>query len=290
MGYVHAFLCAFLSAVMITLIKKVEETLPALSVLFLALAAAALVLSVVIAAGGRIRLIRAVRLKGWVWLAGISVLTFFAYWTFFAAIRLLDPTVASFLGRVETLVTIFFGVVFLGERFRRIEISGGLLVLTGAAVIRYTGDVALSRGFVLCLLGALFWGVSEGFAKVALRSIEPVVFTWGRSLILAPVFLAAAVASPEGLVLPGTAELWIDIAALALCGPVLARYLYLRSLTVLPVSKVALINQSQPIWVAAVAGVLLGTVPGAREWAGGVLIIAGCLLLVGSRRIRVRDQ
>ena len=105
---------------------------PPLSVIFLTLAVASLALSASVAGGGRLGRIRSVRPRGWAWLFGISFLTFFAYWTFFAAIHLLDPTVASFLGRTETLVTIFLGVVFLGERFRRIEIAGGLLVVHSA--------------------------------------------------------------------------------------------------------------------------------------------------------------
>jgi drug/metabolite transporter (DMT)-like permease len=285
-GYVHAFLCTFFAGVLITLIKIAENELPTFSVLLLTLGIAALVLSAVILVSGRGAQVRALSARGWIWLAGISALTFFSYWTLFAAIDLLDPTVASFLGRTETLVTIFFGVVFLGERFRRKEIAGALLVLAGTIVIRYAGGVAISRGFFLCILAAFCWGISEGLAKVALRAVEPLVFTWGRCLLLAPVFLAAAAASPEGIVLPRTAETWWAVIGVALAGPVVARYLYLKSLTVLPVSRVALIHQFQPIWVAAAAGILLKTIPTAREWAGGALIIMGCLLLVNLRENR----
>jgi len=291
-GYVYAFLCTFFAGILITLIKMVQETLPVLSLLCLSLSLAALVLCVVIVAGGRAGQVRAMRLGGWVWILGISALTFFSYWTLFTAIHLLDPTVASFLGRAETLVTIFFGVVFLGERFRRGEIAGALLVLAGVAVIRYAGGVEVSKGFLLCLLAALCWGIGEGLAKVALQSVAPLVFTWGRCLILAPVFLAAAAASPEGLVLPGTPEVWWGVAGVALSGPVIARFLYLKSLTILPVSRVALINQFQPVWVAVTAGILLGTLPAPREWVGGALIIAGCLLLLNLRansRMSKRD-
>ena len=145
-GYLYGFLCAFFSAVMIVLIKRVQESLPTLSILVIVLAVAALVLSGVMFTGGRHRLLLRVSAHGWFWVGGIAVLTFFCYWTLFAAIDLLDPTVASFLGRAETLVTIAFGVVFLGERFRRIEIAGAVLVLSGVGLIRYTGGVEISRG------------------------------------------------------------------------------------------------------------------------------------------------
>ncbi len=283
-GYLYGFLCAFFSAVMIVLIKRVQESLPTLSILVIVLAVAALVLSGVMFTGGRHRLLLRVSAHGWFWVGGIAVLTFFCYWTLFAAIDLLDPTVASFLGRAETLVTIAFGVVFLGERFRRIEIAGAVLVLSGVGLIRYTGGVEISRGFVLCIVACILWGVTEGLAKVAVRHASPLFFTWGRTVLLAPAFYCTALASNGGLVLPDSTHLWILVIALSLSGPVVARYLYMKCLTLLPVSRAALINQSQPIWVAVIAGVCLGVLPGPREWIGGGLIIAGCLLLVRRRK------
>lgn len=282
-GYLYGILCAFFSAVMIVLIKTVQESLPTLSVLVVVQVVAAAVLSAILFTGGRRGLLSRVSVRGWLWIGGIAALTFFCYWTLFAAIDLLDPTVASFLGRAETLVTIAFGIAFLGERFRTIEIVGALLVLFGAGLIRYTGGVEISRGFVLCMVSCLLWGVTEGLAKVAVRHASPLVFTWGRTVLLAPVFCCAAIASDRGLVLPDSARLWILVIALSLSGPVVARYLYMKCLTLLPVSRAALINQSQPIWVAVIAGICLGVLPGVREWIGGGVIIAGCLLLVRQR-------
>ena len=212
-GYIYAFLCSLFSALMIVLIKKAEETLPVLSVLLVMQALAGAMLTAALCAGGGLRMLRGTRRAGWAWIGVIVILTFFAYWTFFAALDLLDPTVASFLGRAETLVTISFGVIFLSERFLRGEIAGAALVLGGAAVIRSAGGVELSQGFFLCMLSALIWGVTEGLAKVAIRTVEPFVLTWARSVILVPAFLVAAALSPEGVVLPRTPDLWFTVIA-----------------------------------------------------------------------------
>jgi len=282
-GYLYAFLCSILSALMIVLIKWVQVELPTLSVLFLALSAAALVLTVLIAFHGGLGTLKRQSRRGWAWLAGVSALTFFAYWTLFKAVDLLDPTVASFLGRTETLVTILFGMVFLGERLSRRELGGGALVIAGVVVIRYVGGMEVSRGFLICLAAALCWGLSEGMAKIAVRHMEPLVITWGRCLFLAPVFFLTASASPEGLVLPSSAPLWAGVLSIALVGPVLGRYSYMKALSLIPVSKAALINQLQPVWVAVMACLLLKTLPSVREFAGGLMIIAGCMILVRRR-------
>jgi drug/metabolite transporter (DMT)-like permease len=78
------------------------------------------------------------------------------------------------------------------------------------------------------------------------------------------------------------------VIGLAVSGPVIGRFLYMKSLSLMPVSKAALILQFQPIWVAVIAGVLIGTIPSPKEWFGGALIIAGCILLV--RRARGSRQ
>lgn len=282
-GYIYAFLCAICSAAMITLIKWVGEGVPTLTLLFLTQGVAGLVLSVILFTGGRERRLLRVKGKAWAQLAGVSCLYFFAYWTMFAAIQLLDPTVASFLGRTEVLVTILFAVTFLGERFNLMEGTGALLVFTGVVTIRYVGGVEISRGFILCLVAAFFWGITEGLAKVVVRNVTPLVFTWGRAVMLLPAFYLTAAFSRDGVMLPKGAALWIGIVALSVIGPVMGRYLYMKSLTLIPVSKTALINQLQPVWVAVLAGILLKTLPSPREWIGGALIIMGCVLLVRKR-------
>jgi drug/metabolite transporter (DMT)-like permease len=65
----------------------------------------------------------------------------------------------------------------------------------------------------------------------------------------------------------------------------MGRILYMKSLMYLPVSKVAVINQFQPVWVALLASIFLHTLPSLREWIGGILIITGCMLLVRKKRI-----
>ncbi|MBU0755555.1 MAG: DMT family transporter [Planctomycetes bacterium] len=283
-GYFLAFVCSLLSAVMIVLIKWIGFQLPTLSVLLISQVMAGVFLSAIMLSRGFFGKIGKLSARAWIWLVGIVVLTFFGYWTFFVAIGLLDPTVASFVGRAETLVTIVIGMAFFSERLKGRETVGTVMVFAGVLVIRFTAEIEITTGLMICLLSALFWGVSEALAKVAVKYLEPALFTWIRSLLLIPVFFVAAKCSPQGIVLPHTPGLWIGLIGLTLSGPVLARYLYLKSLTLIPVSKAALINQFQPIWVAGLACTCLGVLPSAREWIGGVCIMAGCTLLVWKKK------
>jgi len=280
-GYLCAFSCTFFSALMIVLIKWLIGSLPALSLIFMMQGVAGLVLSVIVFRQGAVSArLRAVSLKGWLSLAGIASLTFFGYWTFFLAIERLDPTVASFISRIETLVTILIGMAFLGERLGRREAAGGCLVIAGVVLVRYVAGIKLSDGLFLSLVSAVLWGTSEGLAKIVVRSVPPILFTWGRSVLLCPAYLIAAACSGDGVVIPAAPGVWLGVVCVAVSGPVLGRFFYMKSLSLIPVTKTALIMQLQPLWVALTAALALGNTPSLRECAGGVLIVAGCMVLV----------
>jgi len=193
---------------------------------------------------------------------------------------LMDPTVTSFLGRTEVLVTILVSYVFLKERLKGLEIPGALLVFAGILIIRYAAGVNISLGFILCLVSATLWGVAESLAKVVVRTVPPVIFAMFRSLMLFFPFLFMALMSEDCAVLPSTAVAWWGVIGLSISGPVIGRVLYMKSLALIPVSKAALINQFQPVWVGIIAGISLGVTPSLKEWLGGLLIISGCFLLI----------
>jgi drug/metabolite transporter (DMT)-like permease len=77
---------------------------------------------------------------------------------------------------------------------------------------------------------------------------------------------------------------WPLITTTALVGPFLARTLFMHCLRHLDISRAALINQSQPLFVALYSAILLHTLPSRREWTGGLLILGGALLLVSWRQ------
>jgi len=74
------------------------------------------------------------------------------------------------------------------------------------------------------------------------------------------------------------------IATTALVGPFLARTLYMYSFKHLQISRIAIVKQSEPLFVAFFSSILLHALPSRREWTGGLLILGGALILVHWRR------
>jgi len=66
----------------------------------------------------------------------------------------------------------------------------------------------------------------------------------------------------------------------------MARMVYLLALKRIELSKVAVISQSQPVFVIIIALLALGQLPSVKEIYGGVLLTAGCLIMILSRQLR----
>jgi drug/metabolite transporter (DMT)-like permease len=217
------------------------------------------------------------------WTLGLTALFFFVMYGSFVGLQLLDPTVMAFLSRTETLVAIALGVWLFGERFTRLEITGGAFVILGILVLRYSGGIAIERGFWIVLAASVGFGVAEVIAKKTVTIVDPLAFSLVRNALLGAGFMAAGALRPEGLSIPGGTVGWLALAGIAISGPFLGRVHYLKALQRIHISKTALISQSQPIWVALLAFTVLRTVPAEREWLGGAVLLAGCVLLVVGR-------
>jgi drug/metabolite transporter (DMT)-like permease len=77
---------------------------------------------------------------GWLWLAGIAVVsTVVAIALFFAGLRRVGPSRASIISTVEPLVTVGLAFVVFGERLSATQLLGGVLVLAAVVVLQTFG-------------------------------------------------------------------------------------------------------------------------------------------------------
>jgi drug/metabolite transporter (DMT)-like permease len=206
---------------------------------------------------------------------------------FWGGIALLNPAVASFLNRTEVLVAVLLGVVFLRERLGGIEWLGAAVAVAGVVLMKVPAEGAGALegeglGFLLVLLGSVFFGLTELVSKLAVARIPVTVFAFYRNALLVPVFGAAALLSS------GLPPLDLRTAGLlllaAILAPNVARILYFMALRRLSLSRAALVSQSQPLFAAALTLAVLGEGLRPVEWAGGAAILLGCALLVLGRR------
>lgn len=220
--------------------------------------------------------------KGWLWVALFTLSSLAAVWCYWAGVQRMDPSLAAFLNRSEVAIAIFLGIVLLRERLSRMEILGLLVSLFGIVVMRLTLRMEYSDGFWLVLIGSLFFGLTEFISKVAIRHVEPIKLAYLRNMLMAATYGTLLAASGQGF--EGLEQVWPGVVALGLLGPIISRMAYLSALRRLELSKVAIISQTQPVFVIVVALAVFGQLPTVREFLGGAFLVSGCALMVLFRR------
>lgn len=219
--------------------------------------------------------------SGWLWVTAFSLASWLSVLAFWSGVQKMDPSLAAFLTRAEVPVAILLGMIFLREKFSRAEILGALLSIGGIVVMRLTLRVEYSTGFWLVLAGALLFGFAEFCSKLALRTVNPLALTAIRNTLMCLLYWVVFVAV-EGQ-FSGLDEVWVGVIALGILGPLLTRLLYVIALERMPLSKLAIITQSQPVFVVLIALIAFGQLPTLREYVGGILILSGVLIMVVSR-------
>lgn len=282
-GYGHAVLSAFWSAVMIVVSKWVMMDIDPVSLAALIMTIGAAAIAVWMTARRGWACLATLHGAGWKWTCGLSAFFFFVILGTFVALQMMDPTVVAFVSRTETLVAILLGAWFFGERFKRVEAMGAAFVLVGVIAIRYSGGIAIERGFWIILTASIGFGIAEALAKKTVTIVDPFAFSLVRNAILGAAFLALAFSRTTGFHPPSDAMGWIAVAGIGVSGPFLGRVHFLKALQMIHISKTALVNQALPIWVALLSYFILRTVPSQREWLGGIAVLLGCLLLVLGR-------
>ena len=286
-GYLYASLSAMMASVLIVSGKWTLHTISPLALSALVFPIGSVVLGLTMIPRKRWKRIFALDLRAWTWTLAFSVLAFVAIWTYWIGLKMMDPTLASFVNRSETLVTISLGILILGERFSRGEGLGAFLVLCGIVLMKFTFRAEYSVGFWVVLFSAVCFGTAEFIAKIAVRYVDPLTLSFLRNVISSVLFWIAV--AFVGTSFEGVGSVWWGILIIALVGPVLTRPIYLYALKHIEVSKVALVNQSQPVFVAILALLILTQTPAPSEIMGGLFVIGGCLLIIISRK-KVRGR
>ncbi len=200
---------------------------------------------------------------------------------FFAAIRRLDPAVASFFDRSETLFAVLLGLWLFGERFTRLEVAGLVVLAAGVVCLTYRAGAVVVEGALLVFAANLLYALGLALVKSRLGKVEAGALTGLRALFALPVLAGYALVT-AGWRLPAPSQA-AGLLLGAFLGPFLGHMLYYRALRYIDLSKASLLHATQPVFVAGLGLAVFGTFPDARQWLGGALVLAGVYLLLAGR-------
>lgn len=245
----------------------------------------AIILLIVLLRGelGTLRLQRAE--WGFALAAGLMLAAHF--WSWIASLELTTVASSTVLVNTQPIFVGILSLVFLGERPTRLQWTGILVAVAGAAIIGW-GDLARGRspllGDALALAGAVFVACYYVIGR-RLRPRMPLWTYTGAVYGIAALALALAVLfSPRVPALAYPARTWLIFLLLAL-GPMMVGHTGVNyALRFVPayVANVSLLGE--PIGATLIAWLLpsIRERPPAQTLVGGALILAGIAL--GMRR------
>ena len=227
----------------------------------------------------RVRMLNGPQLKILLLLGVLEILT---NTSFYLSIHIIpDPAVTSFLGNLYPVMLTLGGVLLLRERFTLTESLGVLLALAGAFIISYTGGSTLKSMFIPGTLVVLFNAVMASSAsligKVNIRKLSPELITLNHTvwLFVFSAILMAVTGKP--LAIPSTAV--FNIVVGAFLGPFLGVLMIYYSFKYIEASRSSIVQSLKGIVVLIGAWLYFGTYPLPHQIWGGLLTVAGVLVM-----------
>ncbi len=203
----------------------------------------------------------------------------FAYYT----LTHIQAGLASTLLALVPLVTLLLAVVQRQERLRLSGVAGGILALTGVAVISNAspdGSLPLLP-FLAGIAGVACFAQAAVLAR-RFPSIHPITMNAVGMSVGAVVLLAGSLLAGEALMLPRQAATWGALAYLVVLGSIVVFVLYLFVIRSWSASRAVYIDLLIPPVAAALSTWLDGEPITAGLLSGGALILLG--VYVGALR------
>ena len=196
----------------------------------------------------------------------------------FVSLRYLPLAVATMVSFTAPLIIVALSGPILGERVSVKRWVAVLVGMVGASLVVRPGTDVFHWASLLTLLGAFSFALFN-LATRALggfdRPLTTVLYTFVVSTAL------VSLAMPFVWVAPTTSQ-WLLFAATGLLGFV-AHFSIARSLVLADASAVAPLHYVRLVWAIGIGLAIFGHVPDAWTLAGGAVIVASGLYVIGSR-------
>ena len=200
---------------------------------------------------------------------------------YFTEIDLTNPALVSFFGRLRTVYIVVLGVILLHERLNGREWIGAVVTVLGTLIIAYRGGSVLVTVFLISLVENLLMATSTVMAKYAVRHIPPFALAGYRGVLVSCAILIYALITGQWQ--PVAWRTLTIVAVGALAGPFLGYVMNYAALARVDAGKVAIVGAVQPVFVTLYTLLLFGDLPTAQQVLGGLLAIAGVILVFAAR-------
>ena len=232
------------------------------------------------AATGRLAELRLAR-SAWLPALASGALMVLNWGLFFGAIERTSIAVATVMFHIQPLLVIAFAAFCWRERISRAQLAAACVALLGLMLASGLGaqDLTPARanymgGIVMCLGGAFSYAAVTLIAKAA-RGLSSYALAFWQCALGAVLLIGW----PLSQGLPGDAQAWAWLAGLGVIHTGLAYVLLYTGMSLLPASRIAVLQFAYPLAAICVDRLVYGRALGFSQWAGVLLMFAALLVL-----------
>ena len=198
----------------------------------------------------------------------------------FVAMRYVEPGTASLLSRTSIVFGVGLGVLWLGERLTRVQSAGAALAIAGAVLVSVQPGDHLRTGALIVVVATLLYALHSAVVKRWGGQMPFLEFFFFRLAATTAVLGVLGAAQGE-LVWPGPTA-WLILVLAATVNVVLSRGLYYLALRRLDMTVLTIALTLSPVvtWLWSIP--LFGGRPTPTELVGGVMIVAGVIVVSAS--------
>lgn len=197
-----------------------------------------------------------------------------------------DAGVAAFLASTAPAFLVALAALFLREKLRAWQVLGVILATLGAGIVSTGGDWSAllqgrleNPGNLLVLLSSLVWALFTILNRYIVQDRPPVLVTTAMMafgfLFTLPLFAAQGGWRELPWISPAG---WGSILYLGILSTAIAYLLYGHALKLAPASRLAAVQNIEPLIAVAAAAAILSEPITAALLVGGAAIVAGVYL------------
>lgn len=202
---------------------------------------------------------------------------------FYLAINAMEnPAVVAFIGNVGPVFVTILGLTLLRERFRRTQLAGIAITIIGLFVINYRegGFAGFTDPGAMYVIAASFLFALATIAGRKFREyLNPGYMSLLRSVLMALVFGFLFFTRAEGSLFDISPSVWRGIIFGSLLETLIVIVFAYQALKMIEATKVSLIISSKGVWALLLAWIFLGVFPSWVQLTGGILTLAGVLMI-----------
>ncbi len=209
--------------------------------------------------------------------------------TFFYLLRIMNPSVISFVSNLSPVFVALWGFIILREKLTPMEILGGSVAIAGVLIISNASPRGeLPKILIIVAMVATF-SLNTILVRIKVRDIPPIFIVSLRTYALFTAYAIYHIVVNRGIVLPDIRAIPYIVTG-SFIGPVAATFAVFQALKHMKAADVSIIKSVQPLMVAVASYIFLNQPPTTSQLIGGVLIIIGVNMVILSNREVIGDR